>query len=221
MPRPHRSEAEYRVSGPELPGADDEPDLFEDQRLPESPAHRTQAPAGKTPAERRAGRLRIVLALLAIVLLLVAVLTVYLYRSAQAWEDRAGSYLDTSRELGDNLAGTRAELTGVTSELEAVRGQLSTATQRITELADEKAQLRDESEIQQQLVDYQERISDAAGQVALALDQCVQGQNNLIGFLRNADDYDPVELEEYGETVQALCDQATEANIALQRELAR
>lgn len=151
--------------------------------------------------------------------------TVYLYLSAQAWQDRAESYVGTSLDLGEDLAGTRSELAGATSELEAVRGQLSAATQRITELADEKAQLRDESEIQQLLVSYQERVSDAAGQVALALDLCVQGQNTLIGYQENmiagTADYDPGELETYRVEVQTLCDQATEANIALQRELAR
>lgn len=198
-----------------------EPAMDEEQRLPEAPTPAPHQLTERRRPDRRVRRLRVVLALLAVVVLLLGVLAVYLYQSAQAWQDRAGVYLDTSLDLGGELAGTRSELSGVTSELEAVRGQLSTATQRISELADEKAQLRDESEIQQQLVDYQARISDAAGQVALALDLCVQGQNNLIGYLRNADDYDPEELEEYGETVQALCDEATEANIGLQQELAR
>lgn len=152
-------------------------------------------------------------------------LTVYLFSSARAWQDRADSYLETSLALGEDLAGTRSELAGATSELEAVREQLSTATQRITELANEKAQLRDESEIQQQLVSYQERVSDAAGQVALALDLCVQGQNNLIGYQKNMIDgtasYDPDELEAYRVEVQELCDKATEANIGLQHELSR
>lgn len=195
----------------------------EEQRVPETP-RRSHADdvAGLTVRWRR---LRRMVAVLGVVLLIVVVVTVYLYQSARAWQARADSYLGTSLDLGEDLAGTRSELAGATSELEAVRGQLTTATQRITELADEKAQLRDESEIQQQLVSYQERVSEAAGQVALALDLCVQGQNNLIGYQKNMIDktatYDPAELEEYRIEVEALCDEATEANIGLQRELAR
>jgi chromosome segregation ATPase len=200
-----------------------EPPLPDEQRLPETP-HRSHL-EGAPDLDRRARRLRRVAAVLGIAVLLVIVLTVYLYQSASAWQDRAEDYLGTSLDLGEDLAGTRSELVGATSELEAVRGQLSTATQRITELADEKAQLRDESEIQQQLVSYQERVSDAAGQVALALDLCVQGQNRLIGYQKNMIDgtasYDDAELEAYRAEVEALCNQATEANIGLQRELAR
>ena len=192
----------------------------DEQRLSETP--RSSRPkAGR----RRERRQRVLLAVLGIALLLVIVLAGYLFLSATGWRDRAEGYLGASLGLGEDLTATRSDLAGVTSELAAVREQLTTATQRITELADEKAQLRDESEIQQQLVSYQERISDAAGQVALALDLCVQGQNRLIGYQKNTIDgtasYDPAELEAYRVEVQAHCDKATEANIGLQQELAR
>ena len=181
------------------------------------PAHRPTHLATRGPADRRVRPTR----LLAVVLLGTVALAGYLFASANAWQGRADDYLDASLDLGAELASTRGELAGAQSELEGVRGQLATAQQRIIELANEKAQLGDESEIQQQLVDYQERVSEAAGQVAQALNQCVQGQNQLIGYMENADQYDPGELEEYATSVQTLCQQATEANIALQRELAR
>jgi hypothetical protein len=211
-----------RASEPGSPPPEDGPPHPDEQRLPDPP-HPPHAGGGHLAPRRR--RLRIVVAALVVVLLLVTALTVYLFQSARAWQDRAADYLETSLDLGEDLAATRSDLAGATSELEAVRGQLSTATQRITELADEKAQLRDESEIQQQLVSYQERVSDAAGQVALALDLCVQGQNRLIGYQKDMIDrtatYDPDELEAYRVEVQELCDKATEANIGLQRELSR
>lgn len=145
---------------------------------------------------------------------------VYLYQTSQAWEERAEEYLRASQGLGAELATSETALAGARSELEAVRAQLATAQTRIVELADEKAQLGDDREVQRQLVDYQQRISEAAGQVALALDQCVQGQNQLIGYMENAAQYDPAELEQFGTDVQALCQAATDANAALQRELA-
>ena len=66
-----------------------------------------------------------------------------------------------------------------------------------------------------------QRIPDAAGRVAKALDQCVQGQNRLIGYLRDAALYDPKDLDAYSTSVQQLCQQATDANTGLQGELSR
>lgn len=153
-------------------------------------------------------------------MLLATAAAVYLYRTTTAWEDRAEEYRRAAEGLGGSLAATQAELEGARAELEGVRAQLATANERIVELADEKAQLGDDREVQRQLVDYQQRVSEAAGTVALALDQCVQGQDQLIGYLQNAAQYDPVELERFGQDVQTLCQQATDANAALQRELA-
>lgn len=146
---------------------------------------------------------------------------VHLYRTSEAWEARSEEYRAVAEDLGGALAGSQADLAGARAELDAVRAQLATQKERIDELANEKAQLGDDRAVQQQLIDYQERVSTAAGDVALALDQCVQGQNQLIGYMENADQYDPVELEQFGTDVQALCQAATEANIELQRELAR
>ncbi|MBC7291641.1 MAG: hypothetical protein H5T83_09985 [Actinotalea sp.] len=155
----------------------------------------------------------------------LAASTVYLYRTTTAWQEQSEAYLDDARGLGGELAATRASLVGTESELEGVRAQLATAQGRIVELADEKAQIGDDREVQRQLVDYQQRVSEAAGQVALALDQCVQGQQELIGYLQNTvtdvAQYDPDELERFRTDVEVLCQTATEANIALQRELSR
>lgn len=162
------------------------------------------------------------MALVAVLVLLVLLATaaaVYLYRTTTAWEERAEEYRSAAEQLGGSLAATEADLEGARAELEGVRAQLATANQRILELADEKAQLGDDREVQRQLVDYQQRVSEAAGTVALALDQCIQGQDQLIGYLEDPSRYDPAELARFGDEVSALCQQATDANAALQREL--
>ncbi|WP_231494939.1 hypothetical protein [Cellulomonas sp. KRMCY2] len=193
--------------------------------MPHVPTHVTTTAAATTPGGHRHRRRRRLYTVLTVLLVLALVATagvgLHLYRTSQAWEDRSGTYLAEARHLGEEVAATRAELDGTQAELDAVRAQLTTAQDRIRSLADEKAQLRDDSEIQRQVVDYQERVTDAAGRVALALDECVQGQNQLIGYMENAAAYDPAELEQFGLDVQALCQAATEANTALQRELAR
>lgn len=164
-------------------------------------------------------------------------LATYLYASATGWRAHADDYLGQSRDLAEELSTTRGDLAGAQAELQAVRDQLATAHERITELASEKAQISDEWELTQQVVDYQERVSDAAGQVALALDQCVQSQQQLIGYLARAAEesaenattgpttapppYDPDQLAQFEADVEAFCQAASEANISLQQELAR
>ena len=166
-------------------------------------------------------RRRVAVALLVLALAATTAAAAHLYRTTRAWQDRSDDYLVASQGLGTELAASRADLAGSRAELDAVRAQLATAQTRIVELADEKAQLGDDREVQEQLVGYQERVTEAAGRVALALDQCVQGQDQLIDYLQHADQYDPAELERYGTDVQTLCQTATDANTALQRELDR
>ncbi len=187
----------------------------------------------RPPLRRRRAFRAAVGAALGIALLSGVGLTVYLYQSARAWRDQADDYLREAQHLGQELSTTRSDLTGAQAELAAVRDQLAAAHQRITELASEKAQISDEWEITQQLVDYQERISNAAGDVALALDQCVRSQQELIGYLARAAEppspgaspspppYDPAQLEQFESDVEAFCQEASEANLSLQQELAR
>ena len=178
--------------------------------------------ARSTPGRKVAARIALGVAVSGLV-----VLTTYLWVSALEWRDQAGRYLSASRQLGDDLATTRNQLAGSQAELEAVRAQLSTAHERIVELADEKNQALDDWEFTQQLVDYQQRVSAAAGGVALALDRCVQGQQELIGYLQqqaedpDAPPYDPEQLAQFETDVELLCQEASEANISLQLELAR
>lgn len=186
---------------------------------PQASAAEVPAPSG--PGRRRRRRATIAAVALSVTTALLIGATAYLWRTSDAWEGRAGDYEAVSHDLGSDLADTRAELKATTDELSAVQSQLSTAQARIIELANEKAQIGDDREAQRLLVDYQERISSAAGKVALALDQCVRGQNQLIGYLQNAELYDPKDLDSYAADVQDLCQAATDANSALQTELSR
>jgi hypothetical protein len=156
---------------------------------------------------------------LAVLLLLVTVTTAYLWRTTLAWEDRADRWEAAAREQAAGAAALQTNLDGVSSELAASRDQLDTATARITQLADEKAQLGDENVVSQQYLDYQRRVSEAAGAVATALGQCIRSQAELIGYLEEPEAYDPADLERFAGDVQALCDEANDANEQLQQEL--
>lgn len=144
-----------------------------------------------------------------------------LWSTTRAWEEAAAEWQELARRHGEELAQTQAELEATTGELEATRAQLATAQARITELADEKAQLGDTTAAQQQLADYQQRVSQAAGQVATALANCVDGQERLIGYLQDAARYDADDIARFRADVERVCGAASEANDRLQRELSR
>ncbi len=162
-------------------------------------------------------------ALVAVSVLLVAALALsgYLWQVTRAHERTNAELTKAARDIGTELAKTRAELEGTVGELEGTQSQLATAQERITALADEKAQLGDDREIQRQLVDYQERVSQAARNVASALSNCIDGQNKLITYLEDAAAYDPADLARFKSEVQTVCGAATDANTQLQRELDR
>ena len=184
-------------------------------------AWRQPGPPDLAPLDVPAPRRRRAVVVLAALLVLALGLAGYLWTTTRAYQERAAAIEAEARSIGTQLTTTRAELAGVTAELEAVRDQLDTAQARITALADEKAQVGDDREAQRQLVDYQQRVSEAAGIVASALTRCIEGQDQLIAYLGNAAAYDQAELAQFGTQVETLCRSATEANQSLQEELSR
>lgn len=175
------------------------------------------APAGPG---RRARRTLLVGAL-GVLLAAALALAGYLWLAADRWRASAQAWEDQARDQAAEVARLEAGLAAAGGELAAARAQLATATARITDLADEKARLGDENVVAQQYLDYQRRVSDAAGVVADALGRCTAGQAQLIEYLAAPERYDAAQLEEFREQVADLCAGATDANTALQQELER
>ncbi|HEX5332116.1 MAG TPA: hypothetical protein VFW79_05680 [Cellulomonas sp.] len=175
-----------------------------------------EPPAPSVPRHRRQPWALLVLSIL---LALTLGLATYLLLTTRAYERRSAEWEAAARTTGSDLTQARADLEATTSDLAATRDQLATAQARIVELADEKAQLGDDRAVQRQLVDYQQRISAAAGNVATALNSCIDGQYKLIGYLENPSAYDQADLARFRTDVQTVCGAATDANAALQREL--
>ncbi|PFG42894.1 hypothetical protein ATJ88_1567 [Isoptericola jiangsuensis] len=170
---------------------------------------------------RRPGRRATVTAVvLAVALLAALVLAGYLWRATTAWQEHAATWEGSARDHAAQVADLQARLEGAQTDLSLTQEQLETATARITALADEKAQLGDEQVVAEQYLDYQRRVSEAAGVVATALGQCTSAQSQLIGYLGNREAYDPADLDRFAADVQALCDEANDANTQLQQELA-
>lgn len=182
--------------------------------MPPPPAPPADLPA--QPARRRHAGTNVVLALLLLAALGVGA---YLWLTTVRWQDDSEAWELKARGYAEEVAELRAELEGVNAELVSAREQLATATARITDLANEKAQLGDENVASQQYLDYQTRVSEAAGVVATALGQCTEAQSQLIGYLEDAEAYDSADLERFAGEVAELCRQANEANDQLQQEL--
>ncbi|WP_262348238.1 hypothetical protein [Cellulosimicrobium cellulans] len=180
------------------------------------PEHSHLAPP---PGQRRRRRPWAVVAL-SVLLVLVTALAAYLWVRTVRFEEYADGLEAEGRAIGTELATLRTQHEGTVAELSAVTEQLATAQGRITQLADEKAQVGDDREVQRQLVDYQERISQAAANVASALSTCIDAQNQLITYLEDAAAYDPADLQRFKSDVQGVCNAATVANTELQRQLA-
>lgn len=180
-----------------------------------------ESTATDAPPHRRRPAVAVLAVALVVVLAVSTLLVVRMVRTTHAWETSASQWESLARTHGEDLATTRADLDGALAELASTQDQLATAQARITALADEKAQLGDTSESQRQLADYQARVSAAAGTVATALTTCVDGQQKLIGYLKDAASYDAADLARFEQDVETVCTAAKDANTALQQELDR
>lgn len=180
--------------------------------MTEAPVVAAPGPA-PAPGPRRGSRW------LAVLLVVTIAVGAYLWVTTVRWQGTSAEWEAKAHEYAEEVAALRMQLDGANSELQAARDQLSTATARITDLANEKAQLGDENVASQQYLDYQTQVSGAAATVASALGQCVSGQEQLVGYLKDANQYEPADLRRYERQVNALCEDAEQANQALQREL--
>jgi Skp family chaperone for outer membrane proteins len=191
-------------------------------RTPSGPAAAGPAAAGPAAGGPAAGgRTWHRPAVLVLAVLLVAALGLggYLWLTTVRWQADSAGWESEARGYADRVAALQAELEATDAELVASREQLATATARISDLANEKAQLGDENVTSQQYLDYQTQVSEAAGAVASAMDECIQAQSQLIGYLEDRDAYDPKDLDRFAADVAALCRQADRAHDQLEREL--
>ncbi len=179
----------------------------------------TEAPVVAAPGPARAPGPRRGSRVLALVLVATIAVGAYLWLTTVRWQHTSAEWEEKAHGYADEVASLRMQLDGANSELQAARDQLSAATARITDLANEKAQLGDENVASEQILNYQTQVSAAAATVASALGQCVSGQEQLVGYLKDADQYEPADLSRYEREVNALCADAEDANEALQKEL--
>lgn len=184
---------------------------------PPRPEHAPSPEGDGATAPRRHRRTAVVV--LAVLLAGAVGVGAYLWLTTARWQEHSATWEDEARGYADQVASLDAELTATDAELVAAREQLATATTRITDLANEKAQLGDENVASQQYLDYQTRVSEAAGVVTTALGDCVDAQSQLIDYLEDRGSYDAKDLDRFASDVEKLCRQASKADDQLQQEL--
>lgn len=194
---------------------------------PESgPSFAAEPPRKQRRTQRGASRRRPWLLICAVILLGLIAATaigtsIYLYRTTEAWRVNSQQLDDRVRDLADEKATISDELRELDKALDRTETQLDNARDRITALADEKAQLGDEHAVSQRLVEYQEHVAEITADVLFVLDECIAGQERVMGYLADADNYDPDDLTRLQSEVQDYCQDATDAATTLNNELSQ
>lgn len=171
--------------------------------------------------ERRRGRAGWIAATFIFFLLFgsAATLDWYLWNTTQEWEAHSTRLTQANYDLGARLAAEQQTTMQLGSEIDLLTQQLATSNQTVTDLSAEKAGAVDQSAIRQQEIEALEDTLSSAGRVANSLHRCIDEQQQLAEYLRNAEDYEPEDLEAFTTTVNELCSAAEQANDRLQEAL--
>ncbi|MFN3867045.1 MAG: hypothetical protein ACK4MD_10095 [Demequina sp.] len=184
---------------------------------------RTDGPPDlEPPPTRKRGRAGWIAATVVFMLLFggATALDWYLWNTTEEWEARSEALTEINYDLGARLSSEQQTTMQLASEIDLLTQQLATSNQKVTALSAEKASAVDESAFYLQQIDALEGTVSSAAGVANALHRCVDGQQELITYLQDAESYDPDELAAFSSSVRALCAEAERANERLQTALA-
>lgn len=160
-----------------------------------------------------------------VILLAVAITLMLQTRSASLkWKQQVEDVTAQNYDLGQRLAEEQTQVVTLQGENDQVTSQLKTAQQKILDLADEKAQQGDNVEFYARQIDELTTALSTAKGVGNALDRCIEGKTQLIGYLKDAASptptYDPIEIADFEASLNIKCDNAVAANVELQQILA-
>lgn len=148
-----------------------------------------------------------------------AALDWYLWNTTSQWEERAAQLTEVNYDLGARLSSEQQTTMQLNAEIDLLTQQLASSNQKVTDLSAEKASAVDESASYLQQIDgLSTSLSNASG-VANALHRCVDGQQELVTYLSDAENYEAEDLEAFGESVRELCAAAEAGNDRLQEAL--
>jgi len=172
----------------------------------------------RIPVSRQ--RLWIAITAVGVILLAVAIVLLLQTRSAALkWEQQVEEVKVQNYDLGTRLADEQNQVVTLQGENDQVTSQLKTVQQKVLDLADEKAQQGDNVEFYARQIDDLTTALSTAKSVGNALDRCIEGKTQLIGYLRAPANYDPVEIANFETSLTVKCDNAVAANVELQQIL--
>ena len=190
------------------------------QTTPVTPVSDSGVAPDRVPGRRQS--LWIVISSVLVALLIVAGIVIYrLADVSNLWDTQVQDVKAQNYDLGRRLADEQVKVINLQSQVDLISEQLSTAQQRVLELADEVAQRDDNAEFYaRQISDLTDSLTTASA-VANSLNKCVDYEQQLIGYLKEPDNYDPAEVATFEAGVTKVCDAATAANVTLQTALAQ
>lgn len=143
----------------------------------------------------------------------------YLWNTTQEWQDHSRHLTEANYDLGARLSAEQQATLQLNSEIDLLTQQLATSNQTVIALSADKAGAVDQSALRQQEIEALEDNLDSAGSVANALHRCVDQQQQLAEYLRDSENYEPEDLEDFSSGVSTLCTAAELANDRLQEAL--
>lgn len=174
----------------------------------------------RIPVKRQ--RLWIIITSLLVALLIAAAVIIYrLVDVSNKWEAQVEEVKAQNYDLGERLAEEQSQVISLQSQVDTVNEQLRTAQQRVLELADDVAQRDDNAEFYARQITDLTNVLATASAVANSLNKCVDYEQQLIGYLKEPENYDPAEVATFEKGVNQVCDAATAANVDLQTALAQ
>lgn len=176
----------------------------------------------RIPVSRQ--KLWIVITAIGAILLAVAITLMFQARNASfKWQQQVEDIKAQNYDLGQRLADEQTQVVALQNENDQVASQLKTVQQKVLDLADEKAQQGDNVEFYARQIDELTTALSTAKGVANALDRCIEGQTQLVGYLKDAASptptYDPAEITAFEASLKIKCDNAVAANVDLQQVL--
>ncbi len=155
------------------------------------------------------------------ILLSIAIgLLVQTRNASLKWEQQVEDVKTQNYDLGKRLGDEQTQVVNLQGENDQIASQLKTVQQKVLDLADEKAQQGDNVEFYARQIDELTTALSTAKGVSNALDRCIEGKTQLIGYLHDSANYDPVEITDFEASLQIKCDNAVASNVELQKILA-
>lgn len=146
----------------------------------------------------------------------------YLYWTTESWQREADELKADKAELEAMRADLEQQVRTLQDNLAATEAQLEASNDRLSELASEQARTADEREIQRRLAEQnaelaqqQHEIALAAADAAAKLSVCASGQDQLIDYIVDIEQYDQAQIIAFAQQVDADCKAAADASVAL------